>query len=312
MFECRWDLGTTLGDANLRARRVPVNCPVPHSARDHSGSHSTRSRRAAQARTSRITCRGRRSGGGRSRCGGRSAFVVDAQQVQDRGVEVVAVGLALGGLPRPVVALAVATPALTPAPASQATDVPPLWSRPGRSLGERHPAELGRPDDQRVVEQAAGLEVLRRPAIGWSTVRAIGGSSVGMSAWLSQLFARPAGAAPDLDEPDAALEQAAGEQAAAAEVLGGRVVEAVELAGRGGSRRRGRAPRGRSSCIRAASSYDAIRASRRESPGVRGGVVGGSCAREQCQALALGSRRRGTAPELGREEVGDRLGRGRR
>ena len=33
--------------------------------------------------------------------------VVDAQQVQDRGVQVVAVGLALGGLPGPVVALAV-------------------------------------------------------------------------------------------------------------------------------------------------------------------------------------------------------------
>ena len=52
-----------------------------------------------------------------------------------------------------------------------------------------------------------------------------------MSAWLSQLFGRPARAAPDLDEAHAALDQPAGEQTTAAEIFGDRFVQAVEFAG---------------------------------------------------------------------------------
>ena len=54
-------------------------------------------------------------------------LVVDAQQVQDRGVQVVAVGLVLGGLDRRTRrSRRELTPPLMPAPASQVTNVPPL------------------------------------------------------------------------------------------------------------------------------------------------------------------------------------------
>ena len=54
------------------------------------------------------------------------ARMVDPHQVQDRGVQVVAIGLAGGGPPGPGVALAMGRAPLMPAPASQAIDVPPL------------------------------------------------------------------------------------------------------------------------------------------------------------------------------------------
>ena len=47
------------------------------------------------------------------------------------------------------------------------------------------------------------------------------------------VVARPPGAAPDLDEADASLEQATGEQASAAEIGGRWFIEAVELASGG-------------------------------------------------------------------------------
>ena len=161
-------------------------------------------------------------------------LVVDAEQVQDRGVEVVAERLPFRRRCQDQGSLwPWATPPWTPAPASQATDVPPLWSRPGRPLGERHPAELGAPDDQGVVEQAAGLQVAQQAGdrlIDGAGDRGKLGDDVGV---VVPVVRRPARAAPDLDEPDAALQQPAGEQAAAAEVGGGRVVQAVEPAGGG-------------------------------------------------------------------------------
>ena len=52
--------------------------------------------------------------------------VVDAQQVQDRGVQVVAVGRLDAARQDQASLSPWATPPLTPAPASQATKVPPL------------------------------------------------------------------------------------------------------------------------------------------------------------------------------------------
>ena len=89
----------------------------------------------------------------------REPRVVDPHQVQDRRVQVVAVGLAGGGLPGPGVALAVSGAALDAGAGEPGDRRAAVVVAAGRSLGERLAAELGAPDDQRVFQQAAGLQV---------------------------------------------------------------------------------------------------------------------------------------------------------
>src|SRR5207245_2341850 len=83
------------------------------------------------------------------------------------------------------------TPRLTPAPASQVTNVPPLWSRPvapwvngmrPNSVVQMTNVSSSRPRCFRSPSSAA---------IGLSTLRAMKGSSVAMSLWLSQLVLGP-------------------------------------------------------------------------------------------------------------------------
>ena len=88
-------------------------------------------------------------------------FVVDAELVQDGGVNVVAGSrvVAVGGAEAPFVAFAIRHAALD-APAGEPVCehkrvvIPAL-----AALGARHPAELSRPEDERVVEHAALFEV---------------------------------------------------------------------------------------------------------------------------------------------------------
>ena len=129
------------------------------------------------------------------------------------------------------------------------------------SFGAGRAAELGRPDDERLVEQAALLEVVRAsPAIGWST-------SAQLAAWLSRKLAvgvPAAGAAVaavvDLHEPHAALDQPPRGEAMLGERRRRFVVEAVQLL-RGGRFLLELEHFGHARCMRNASSYDLIRAS---------------------------------------------------
>ena len=57
-------------------------------------------------------------------------LVVEAEQMERGGVEVVAVGGCARGLEAEFIGLAVAVPPLMPPPASQAVKAPGLWSRP--------------------------------------------------------------------------------------------------------------------------------------------------------------------------------------
>ena len=89
--------------------------------------------------------------------------VVEAEQVQDRRLEVVDVDLVLDGGEAELVGLRRRVmPGLTPPPASHMVKASMWWSRPtvSRDLAHRRAAELAAPDDQRVVEQAALLQVL--------------------------------------------------------------------------------------------------------------------------------------------------------
>ena len=124
------------------------------------------------------------------------------------------------------------------------------------SLAARHAAELGRPDHDRVVEQAAGLQVLdqRRGRLVHAAAHvAVVAGEVFVAVPVAPRKA-VVGAAPDLHEPHAPLEQPPGDQAVAAEVLGDLLVEPVQLARRLGLAATGRAPPARSVASRAASS----------------------------------------------------------
>ena len=124
-------------------------------------------------------------------------------------------------------------PALTPAPASQATDVPPLWSRPvapwvngwrPNSVLQTTSVSSSSPRALQVAEQSGD-----RPVNGAGD-RGQFARDVGV---VVPVVLGPARAAPDLDEPHAALEQPAGQEAAAAEVGGRRVVQSIHALRRG-------------------------------------------------------------------------------
>src|SRR4051812_4008227 len=101
------------------------------------------------------------------------------------------------------------------------------------ALTARHAAEFGSPEDDRVIEQATGFEVLDEGRGG--LVHAAGHVAVVLGEILVAVpvAARKAvvGAAPDLNEAHAAFEQAARDEAVASEVLRNLAVQAVELAG---------------------------------------------------------------------------------
>ncbi len=85
--------------------------------------------------------------------------VVDPHQMQDRRVEVIAIGLPIRRPPGPGIALAVCGPLLdagTGEPGHRrATVVVPA----GRALGKWLAAELGAEDDQGIIQQTTGFQV---------------------------------------------------------------------------------------------------------------------------------------------------------
>ena len=103
-----------------------------------------------------------------------------------------------------------------------------LWSRPLVPSAVGRAAELAAPPDQRVFQQAAGLEVVQQPGdrqIDFAGVLLVAVLQVGVLVPLHLAVA-----VRDLNEPHARLGEAAGHQAHAAEVRGDGIVEAVQLA----------------------------------------------------------------------------------
>ena len=90
------------------------------------------------------------------------AVMVDAQEVQDRGVQVVAVGLAFGGLPAPGVALAVSDSAFDSRAGQPGDGGAAVVVAAGGTLGKWHAAEFGVPENECVFEQAPCLQVVKQ------------------------------------------------------------------------------------------------------------------------------------------------------
>ena len=102
-----------------------------------------------------------------------------------------------------------------------------LWSRPSAPFGRRRAAELAAPEHQRVVEQAARFQIGQQA--GDRLVDLGGVLRVPLLQVAVLVPLDLAVAVRDLHEPHAALDEPPGQQALPAEVLGHRVVEAVQL-----------------------------------------------------------------------------------
>src|SRR5439155_1273364 len=93
-------------------------------------------------------------------------FVIDAEQVQNGGMEVIAVGFSGLGSPRPFVALAVSRTAFDAGAGQPGNECAAVMVPASGALGEGHPAELGAPDEQRVFEHAARFKVFEQGGDG--------------------------------------------------------------------------------------------------------------------------------------------------
>jgi len=107
-----------------------------------------------------------------SRRKAKGAFgVVDAEEVEHGGVEVVDLHFVFDGLVAPVVGRSVATsPGLTPPPASQVVKPKGLWSRPfppwAKGVRPNSPVQTTSVSSRR----PSFFRSVMRAAIGWSTV----------------------------------------------------------------------------------------------------------------------------------------------
>src|SRR5690606_38006982 len=157
----------------------------------------------------------------------RETLVVDAEEPEDRRVEVVD-GDRLDRLPSPFIALAdrMAGPdARSREPDDERAAVVVAAAL---SLSERHAAELGRPDDERVVEESARLEVedqARRRQIDLPRHERQLRLDVRV---VVPVVRRSARAAPDLHETDAALDHAPRAKEPPAELARRLLVDAIE------------------------------------------------------------------------------------
>src|SRR5262249_4074548 len=156
---------------------------------------------------------------------------VDAEQVEDGGVDVVAIAGVRGGLVRPLIALAVGDAALDAAAGEPGGEGEGVVVAALAALAAGHAAELRGPQDNGVVERAEGFQGLDQGGGGAFEAGSNVAVALSMVPMGVPIAAREAvvGTAPDLDETDAALQEPAGTQAIAAEFFGDVVVQAVEL-----------------------------------------------------------------------------------
>ena len=147
--------------------------------------------------------------------------VVDAQEMQNGCMDVVTIGR-LERFVGPFVARTVSDAALDATAGEPVRERERIVVAALAALAAGHPAEFGRPQNDRVVEQPARFQILdeRRRRLVHAARPCRGGLWRG-SSWLSQLRRGKPLSAPlqSLHETHAALEQPPRDQAARAEVL---------------------------------------------------------------------------------------------
>ena len=145
-------------------------------------------------------------------------LVVEAQQVQDRGVQVVDVDVVLDGLEAELVGGAVDVPPLTPPPASHIGEAVVVVVAADCDLPSPPSSTVGvRPNSPPQITSVSSsmprcFRSVSSAAIGWSH---LAGELAVVRFDVVVVVPRLAGAVPDLHEAHAALEQPAGDQQSA-------------------------------------------------------------------------------------------------
>ena len=150
------------------------------------------------------------------------ALVVEPEQVEDRGVQIMHVHRVLDGLVAELVGPAIGDPRPgAPSGQPEGESLVVVVAAVG-VLAVRRAAELPAPDHQRLVQQPPRAQVRQQAGD-----RPVDGPGVPGVAGLQAAVLVPV-AVRELDEADAGLDEAPGQQALAAEVGGRRVVESVQ------------------------------------------------------------------------------------
>src|SRR5690348_15000589 len=155
-------------------------------------------------------------------------LVVEAEQVQDGGVQVVDVDLVLDRGIAELIGGTVYLPALDAAAGQPTTETARAVVAAFTVLSGRRPAEFARPDDQRFLEQAAPLQVGQQPRDGLIRFAAMQRVVLDHVAVGVPGFFAVSAAGVNLYEAHAALDQSPGHQAAPAELLRQRLIEAIK------------------------------------------------------------------------------------
>ena len=153
-------------------------------------------------------------------------LVVETEQVEHRGMEVMDGAAVDGGLEADLVKLAVGGASLDAGAGHEHAETVRVVVSATVALGNGHAAELTAPDDECGVDEAGALEVGEEGVDG-----AVGGAAVALMVAVEVAVGVPFAVAVDLDEADTSLDEAAGEKAFGAEGAGFFLVEAVHLAG---------------------------------------------------------------------------------
>lgn len=160
------------------------------------------------------------------------ALVVDAEEVQDGGVDVVDIDGSFDRKVAEVVELTVAgagAQACTGHPNGEAPGMMVAAWFSATAFGVWRAAKLGGENDERVFQQAATFQILQQPGDG-----PVDGAGVFGVQVLEIAVLVPA-VADDLDEADAALEQAPSDEALPAKLVGFLVLGAHAVKREGGS-----------------------------------------------------------------------------
>ena len=157
------------------------------------------------------------------------AFVIDAHEVEDGGVEVVAVGGAFGSLESEVVALTIRGPGFDAGAGHPSNEGAAVVITAVRSLGEGSTAEFGGPDEQGIFEEATLFKILEESCDGFVDSSGDRSKFLGNAAVVVPVVFISLGTAPNLHESGAAFTEASGEEAASAEVFSDCVVGPVGL-----------------------------------------------------------------------------------
>src|SRR6516165_6342222 len=156
--------------------------------------------------------------------------------MQERRVLIVAHRAIDRGMERELIAFAVSGAPLDAAAGHPAREGVAVVIAARAALAVWRAAEFARPEDDGFIQKAATFQVLQEAgdrliAAETHAFKVGAGADVAVAIPVAR-GAVQAGAAPQLDEADAAFDQAAGDQAVAAEVARARIVKAVEPARR--------------------------------------------------------------------------------